>query len=159
MAWLVGEYQPGRGGHTDNPMVKRYCERCSREVIVKLVRNITQNGDNQIYWYCISGEHSTKKNGNFIKHQQVIDAGLNPDTLPVIENYSGMELCAVCQSPFTELHHFAPRHLFGDDCEKWPKAYLCKTHHNQWHNLVTPDMSKPRPQCPQSIKSPFLKSN
>lgn len=106
----------------------------------KLVRNITQSGVSQVYWYCILGSHAITKGGGFISHEKIKSAGFDPDSLPVIENYSGNELCAVCQSPFTELHHFAPKHLFGTDADKWPTAYLCKPHHDLWHELVTPNM-------------------
>lgn len=52
------------------------------------------------------------------------------------------EVCVVCGSLGVELHHFAPRHLFGADADKWPTAYLCRTHHKQWHDIVTPNMCK-----------------
>lgn len=48
--------------------------------------------------------------------------------------------CHVCGDKDVELHHIAPRHLFGSECELWPTVYLCKKHHKQWHDLVTPNM-------------------
>lgn len=48
--------------------------------------------------------------------------------------------CAVCGALEAELHHFAPRAFFGTECERWPKAYLCKEHHRAWHDLVTPGL-------------------
>lgn len=53
-----------------------------------------------------------------------------------------MPSCVVCGAIETELHHFAPRHLFGDECESWPAADLCRSCHKRWHDLVTPDMAK-----------------
>jgi hypothetical protein len=41
------------------------------------------------------------------------------------------------------LHHWAPRHLFGDECDGWPLAFLCRPCHVEWHQRVTPDMGKP----------------
>lgn len=128
----------------------RYCERCRKQTRVRLVRNIAANGANQVYWLCLLGNHSNKKNGAFIPHE-LVRKKVDPDELPVIENYSGYELCAVCGSPFTELNHWAPRHLFGDECELWPKDYLCKKHHDQWHALVTPEMSKTWKQHSKSL--------
>ncbi len=121
----------------------RNCEHCKRKMQVRLVRNITTSGSSQVYWYCTFGKHPIARNGSsWIKHEIIREAGFDPDDLPVIENYSGTELCAVCGSPFAERHHFAPRHLFGDEAEQWPTAYLCKKHHDRWHALVTPNMDK-----------------
>lgn len=40
-----------------------------------------------------------------------------------------------------EVHHWAPRHLF-DDADNWPVSYLCRSCHTEWHQVVTPDMSR-----------------
>jgi hypothetical protein len=106
-----------------------------------LVRNITQSGTSQVYWLCYSGKHTISKPGNdYIPHDKIRLAKIEIDDLPVIDNFSGREVCAVCGSPFTERHHWAPRYLFSDDCERWPKDYLCKEHHDLWHQTVTPKM-------------------
>lgn len=118
----------------------RNCERCGQMRNARLSRNIIANGTSQVYWYCITGKHPIKKNGYYIPHEKIKSIHIDVNNLPVIENYSDSELCAVCQSPYAELHHTAPRHLFGDDCEAWPKYYLCPTHHAHWHKLVTPGM-------------------
>lgn len=44
--------------------------------------------------------------------------------------------CAVCGSMGTQLHHFAPRHIFGDEADLWPTAYLCPDCHAEWHQRV-----------------------
>lgn len=44
-------------------------------------------------------------------------------------------------------HHWAPRHLFGDECESWPKGWLCQPCHTRWHQVVTPNMSHGGRQC------------
>ena len=47
------------------------------------------------------------------------------------------EPCGVCREPaLLELHHLAPREMFGDDCEKWPKVRVCRRCHECWHNVV-----------------------
>ncbi|WP_425518228.1 HNH endonuclease [Nitratireductor kimnyeongensis] len=43
----------------------------------------------------------------------------------------------------TEVHHWAPWHLF-DDADEWPTSNLCKSCHTRWHRIVTPNMSTPR---------------
>lgn len=65
-------------------------------------------------------------------------------SLPVfIDDRPNSEPCAVCGTrKGTQYHHFAPKHLFGFDAEKWPGAYLCDEHHKEWHNKVTPNMAK-----------------
>lgn len=50
--------------------------------------------------------------------------------------------CEVCSAHGVEEHHWAPKHLFGDDAERWPKSYLCRSCHAKWHAVVTPLMSK-----------------
>jgi len=50
--------------------------------------------------------------------------------------------CAHCGSQDgTELHHWAPRHLF-DDSDRWPTSPLCRDCHRLWHATVTPNMAK-----------------
>jgi hypothetical protein len=43
-----------------------------------------------------------------------------------------------------EWHHFGPVHLFHDEADNWPGAYLCRMHHALWHSLVTPNMCEVR---------------
>lgn len=52
------------------------------------------------------------------------------------------EPCARCGSTNgTEVHHWAPRHLF-DDADAWPTSPLCPTCHREWHRVVTPKMGQ-----------------
>jgi len=48
--------------------------------------------------------------------------------------------CAVCGMRGAELHHWAPKYLFSSESESWPKDYLCKKHHDQWHLKLTPEI-------------------
>lgn len=45
----------------------------------------------------------------------------------------GPERCEVCSARGVELHHWAPREWFADECEKWPTGYLCPPCHRYWH--------------------------
>jgi hypothetical protein len=78
------------------------------------------------------------------KHPFYNKADFDLTKLQIWEDYrQRSEPCAVCKSRNgSEYHHFAPRHLFGDDADMWPGAWLCKEHHDQWHNIVTPNMRK-----------------
>ena len=127
-----------RGDHVD-VMAERNCNKCARPRNVRLVRNIAGNGTSQVYWYCTF--HSGAA-GQFIQHEKIKEQGIDIDRLPIIENYSEYFQCAVCGKLGAELHHWAPKHLFGDDAEAYPQSYLCHHHHMRWHDLVTPDMNR-----------------
>ncbi len=43
-------------------------------------------------------------------------------------------VCGAC-APL-ERHHLAPRHLFGDACERWPTVDVCRGCHEDWHRIV-----------------------
>ena len=52
--------------------------------------------------------------------------------------------CVVCGARGAEMHHWAPRAIFGkDECEQWPKDFLCKSCHDLWHLKVTPSYDRP----------------
>lgn len=67
---------------------------------------------------------------------------LNDENLPVFHpEWYTERPCARCgATDMVELHHFAPRALFGADCDQWPKAYLCRSCHERWHTIVTPSL-------------------
>jgi len=55
--------------------------------------------------------------------------------------------CALvdCDSFETELHHILPWHIAtpnGLNANNWPTVFLCRPHHMEWHDLVTPNMTK-----------------
>lgn len=51
--------------------------------------------------------------------------------------------CEVCGSTGdTQVHHWAPFHLFGDESYDWPTGHLCQACHTRWHQLVTPNMGR-----------------
>jgi len=120
----------------------KHCENCDAKMRAQLVRNITKNGVSQVYWLCLTGNHMICKQPQFIAHEILRKYNVDIDELPVINNYSGTELCAVCNSPFAEEHHWAPKHLFGDEANLWPTSHLCKKHHEYWHKIVTPEMTR-----------------
>ncbi len=120
---------------------KETCCNCKIGRKARLVRDIATNGAINIYWLCTNCLKPFYPGKQFIKHEKVIDFGIDIDELLVIEDYSANgEPCAVCGKRQTEIHHFAPKHLFGDDADKWPVAPLCKYHHTMWHEILTPRM-------------------
>lgn len=77
------------------------------------------------------------------RYIQNIDKSIVPELvleeMQVVADYTEYSHeCAVrgCDRRDTQYHHFAPRHLF-DDADNWPCAYLCKYHHDLWHNRIT----------------------
>ena len=134
---------------------KKFCEKCDKDVDAILSRVITTSGISRVYWHC--NEHDPKRggdiknNGNAISHKLVKQANIDIEELPITDDYrfntfcskcNASIFCYVCGSPGVEYHHWGPKHLFGDDADKWPTAYLCYDCHQKWHNIVTPGMYK-----------------
>ncbi|MFA5376913.1 MAG: hypothetical protein WC455_14280 [Dehalococcoidia bacterium] len=118
----------------------KHCARCGRVTQATLVRTIVSNGTSQVWWKCEAG-HAIDNPRKNIAHEKIVAYGVSIESIPVEKTYS-VELCEVCGRPGVEVHHWAPRHLFGDECDSWPKSNLCKACHAKWHALVTPNMSK-----------------
>lgn len=75
--------------------------------------------------------------GRYIKH---LDQSIIPqhilDIIPITKDFrTNNPPCAVCRGLGTELHHWAPKHLF-EDAHLWPTSYLCKKHHDEWHKKI-----------------------
>lgn len=62
------------------------------------------------------------------------------NTAKYIKQKSILIECEVCGKGEAERHHWAPRHLFGDKADRWPTSMLCRSCHQRWHNIVTPNM-------------------
>lgn len=67
--------------------------------------------------------------------------------LPVPDDTTGIPLgfdyrfsrppCVRCGAFGAQLHHFAPRALFGpEEAELWPTAWLCQGCHDYWHRII-----------------------
>jgi len=118
------------------------CHYCKHEVTAQLVSTIAANGVSHVYWYCLEERHRTEIPARNIPHDKLKEYYIDIDRLPVVSDNRGSGICSVwgCDNPAVENHHMAPRHIFGDEADKWPGAPLCKYHHELWHSLVTPDM-------------------
>lgn len=62
----------------------------------------------------------------------------SPDGLPVaLDERTNNPPCVRCGAFGTELHHFAPKALFGaTEAELWPTTWLCSGCHNYWHRVI-----------------------
>jgi hypothetical protein len=65
--------------------------------------------------------------------------GIQPRDLPVVDDARGtIGRCSFrgCDREAVEDHHFAPRAIFGDTADDWPRALLCVEHHVEWHRRM-----------------------
>lgn len=120
------------------------CKSCKGDTEFSLHLQIFANGSKNFVWVCKLCDRRNPSNDltYFIPHEKV-KAKLSEEEieqLPILMP-DCFSRCAVCGNRNAELHHWAPLHLFGSDAEKWPKDYLCKSCHDQWHRMVTPGMS------------------
>jgi hypothetical protein len=103
------------------------------------------SGAYHVWYRCKVCQRNVTAPGPYLKKKSPALEGLTPDDLPVFIDYrANNPPCAVCGAIGTELHHFAPKELFPEDFELWPKSYLCKKHHAEWHNKITIPLRKYR---------------
>jgi hypothetical protein len=101
------------------------------------------SGKYHLWYRCKICYKNVTSPGPYISKEVVRDIDL--DTLPIFEDYrTNNPPCAVCGAAGTELHHFAPKELFPQTFEQWPKSYLCDTCHKEWHNKITIPLRKYR---------------
>jgi hypothetical protein len=80
--------------------------------------------------------HNLKGSGQWISKKAIPLEIL--ESLPTLDDYTiHLPPCEVCGGIGVELHHWAPKELFPETFELWPKSYLCKQHHDEWHNKIT----------------------
>ena len=93
-------------------------------------KRIISNGTYQVIDYCIRCMCNANKT-HILSHKQVEDLG----DLPILGDYAkDAPPCDICGSrDGTEYHHWAVRHIFKDDADQWPGAFLCRSHHSEWH--------------------------
>jgi len=139
----------------DLPPRAQVCESCgSASIGIGRAENI--RGQRIYPYYCldcgfvITQYAGKKKVQSYIRETGLLPIEVKTATQEKIaagkldpSDFDHMKPCEVCGNiGDTELHHWAPYHLFGDDCDDWPMSYLCLKHHTEWHKTVTPDMGK-----------------
>lgn len=107
----------------------RTCVQCGSNKTQR-VKNRIGNGGYQVFDLCLACGENARGHAVYLPHSKVGKL----DLIPVHKDYAVQnQPCEVCgKREGTELHHFAPRHIF-EDAEQWPQAYLCKAHHDEWH--------------------------
>lgn len=133
-----------------NPYITQtgWCRRCRKETAATLHMFIRENGTTAFAYYCGCGlinPFGTKR--TFIPNAEV-ESNLTDDEIADLQFKVNppAQRCARCGNRGAELHHWAPRALFGDECNNWPQDYLCSECHAAWHKVVTPQLVKSREQ-------------
>lgn len=109
---------------------------CPDEWTVGVV--VQANGNPMVKGQCVT---CGKLSANFAPKASVRDV----NALPVFRDHRTGRPCERCNATDgVELHHWAPRHLFDDECDLWPTSWLCPRCHQRWHVIVTPGMSRRR---------------
>ena len=121
------------------------CAGCDGLVEARLHRKIFTNGAYSFAWKCpdCGKINPFNEQGGLWIAKEKVEARIEPDiidSLPVIMPDLSNR-CAKCGERTCELHHWSPRALFGPDCDLWPKDYLCKKCHDEWHQKVTPQLA------------------
>ena len=128
-----------RGG--DVVVRPRPCVHCKVAGDAQLARQITGAGATNVLWVCLTCNRATpaQSGGLYVPHVKLEALGIIPDDLPVWRDYSKDTRCVACGARGAEVHHWAPRALFGDEADSWPTDMLCPTCHERWHKtLATP---------------------
>jgi hypothetical protein len=79
----------------------------------------------------------------FLSKEDLEKAGVDRALLRVIGTVYRKCQGACGQLSYCDEHHVAPRAFFGDECDQWPKLWLCKACHHRWHSKVTPGLCTP----------------
>lgn len=111
------------------------CSRCrdacphTNHVIPGWVRR--SNGTRQAFRRCLHcGLMLGSTLGAIPRGGRVLDVCLRDSTSPV-----PCERCGTTTG--VELHHWAPRNTFGqEEADLWPTSYLCRAHHQIWHQTM-----------------------
>lgn len=115
------------------------CQFCKSRQVAHLNVKILHSGAEAFVWVCDGCDRFNPFGGNmWIDSDQVYRYLTKTEvlTLPVLSEPLTSR-CAKCGSRGTELHHWAPKAVFGEDSDKWPQDYLCKPCHDEWHEKMS----------------------
>jgi len=118
------------------------CWQCGTKGVLR--KYVCGNGTFLYGWYC-TGCAAWAENPVHWLPIADLDAwlhhayGKSVTDVPIIAMGDRLHNCAVCGDFDVELHHVAPQALepkFGADWYLWPRIWVCRRHHTQWHQLV-----------------------
>lgn len=110
------------------------CKACGQ--IDWEIRKCINGGGHSTYLFVCA--HCGTRTQHFVSAKVVRAAGLEPRE---IRPARPRPACQVCGQQGAEQHHWAPWALFGAEAAAWPQSYLCRSCHDRWHQLVTPQIS------------------
>lgn len=133
-------YARGRGYKgmeilTQSEKLRSGCPRCGAMNCWEIGIMTTNSGSTVYPYYCRECGHKTTC---YARKTDVAGRLLNE----LQPTHNRKPECCVCGAIGAELHHWAPRHLWGKEADKWPTAYLCIECHRLWHQVVTPNMGR-----------------
>ena len=105
---------------------------CSHTGSAALFAVINPNGSRFVYEGCAECRAR-------LRPGEWVDQSRRPEAAgaPVVEDLRVHHPpCQVCGGWGTEIHHWAPRELFGVEADHWPTAWLCRVCHQRWHDVI-----------------------
>lgn len=117
--------------------IERYCPNCKVPRTLRLCRRQMVSGLVHYCWWCGYCQRVYRELGRTWQPKVVIlkeHPGINLEMLPLIPADCKI-LCAVCGEQGVEHHHWAPQEFFAD-ADLWPMEWLCKKHHDLWHEIM-----------------------
>lgn len=119
------------------------CKNCKVQTSFILHRQFFANGSVNFVWVCSRcNQRNPDRSKDFFipagKVRQHMDEKAIEELPVIMPDCSNR--CVRCGNRTAELHHWAPKFKFGkDEAELWPKDYLCRSCHDQWHKTMTPE--------------------
>lgn len=98
-----------------------------------VAHSIAANGVRQYFRIC---PDCGKRRSNFLAYAALTEEQKAASLLWMPGNgATRWECCERCGAQHVELHHWAPSSLFVDP-NSWPKSYLCRACHMEWHHTT-----------------------
>jgi hypothetical protein len=117
--------------------VSRRQATCAHRNGWAFVANRVGNGELQFWKRCNECGGNVTGPGKWIPRAYFENKGYDVTQFPVIDDRtSSRPPCRVCGARGSELHHWAPRALFGDEADVWPTDFLCRRCHTRWHTAI-----------------------
>jgi len=121
----------------------RPCQRCAQVTRQEISCQVNANGSECFGWWCLVCEGWTERRdstGYWIAKEELARIGIDFTALRVVRQLD-QPRCARCGARGAEEHHWAPQGIFGkQEADRWPKDFLCKVCHDEWHRMVTPEL-------------------
>lgn len=103
-----------------------------------LMRFLHKNGALALRWVAMCCQELLPTHGVSVPHSAITSLDFSVNQLPACGGNESDVPCDVpgCGAAGSEKHHWAPRAVFGPECEGWPVSYLCPKHHAEWHQRM-----------------------